>query len=327
MILFNPNMKTERIAVIGFAILIVAALSFFILSQENPETGKTYLEEIVENVFGQSTAITIEEGDCADVNYVGRFYVNDTVFDTSYEEIAKQAGLYTEGWPYESLKIFVETTGALSSPGGYSDYYSTMISGFINGLIGISEGETKEITIPPEEAYGVWSETLPGYSEKPSQPIDIEYEYDWTENKTTFVSYFPDVNLSVNEAFDYSSQAFDVAGIINGTITDVTDENINYTLEPVNGSEFIMPVFGCNSTIITSNNSENFTVHFDFEIGHELSMQTFFGAYHLKVLDINETDVIFAINMEAPLLQFVNQTLIFEVTVEKVYKTSLELES
>ena len=81
----------------------------------------------------------VETGDLVSVNYIGRLE-NGTVFDTSYEETAKQEGLYTPQRPYEPLKFKI---GA-----------QQMIQGFEEGVLGMKKGEEKELIIPPEKAYG-----------------------------------------------------------------------------------------------------------------------------------------------------------------------------
>ncbi|MDH7507037.1 MAG: FKBP-type peptidyl-prolyl cis-trans isomerase, partial [Candidatus Thermoplasmatota archaeon] len=96
----------------------------------------------------------VEIGDCVDVYYVGRF-TNGTVFDTNIEEIAKASGIFNESKQYVIANVFVDPDFELYPPEGYDENYSSeFIKGFLNGLIGMEEGEKKNITIPPEEAYG-----------------------------------------------------------------------------------------------------------------------------------------------------------------------------
>ena len=89
----------------------------------------------------------IAPGDCADVHYIGRYSSNNTIFDTSYAIAQSKTG----GTP---LKIFVSFDKNATSPkAGYS---SEIIEGFMEGIIGMKEGETKVIgPIPPEKAYGL----------------------------------------------------------------------------------------------------------------------------------------------------------------------------
>ena len=97
MTLFDSGMKSEKVATIALVIIIVGVLSVFLTA--------TYGQDILENFFGETEEEKVETGiiigDCADVNYIGRFQVNDTVFDTSREGIAKEWGIYDENQTYE----------------------------------------------------------------------------------------------------------------------------------------------------------------------------------------------------------------------------------
>ena len=82
----------------------------------------------------------VEKGDFVVFNYIGKFE-NGEIFGTTYENIAKEAGIYTEDRTYGPLGANVGV-GAL-------------ISGMDEGLIGMEVGEKKTITIPPEKGYGM----------------------------------------------------------------------------------------------------------------------------------------------------------------------------
>ena len=88
---------------------------------------------------GAGESRVVKAGDTVQVDYTGKFE-NGTVFDTSREEVAKQAGIYVNGRTYAPI-TFVVGSGQ-------------MIKGFDEGVIGMKVGEEKTITIPPEEAYG-----------------------------------------------------------------------------------------------------------------------------------------------------------------------------
>jgi FKBP-type peptidyl-prolyl cis-trans isomerase 2 len=96
----------------------------------------------------------IEVGDCVEINYIGR-YANNTVFDTSYADVANQSGIYDEYRTYEPLKVYVNPESETTPPKGY-EKYTTVIEGLRDALIGMKEGEEKLIgPIPPEKAYGM----------------------------------------------------------------------------------------------------------------------------------------------------------------------------
>ncbi|AKB75471.1 FKBP-type peptidyl-prolyl cis-trans isomerase SlyD [Methanosarcina lacustris Z-7289] len=81
----------------------------------------------------------VKTGNTIQVDYTGKLE-NGTVFDTSVEEIAKQAGIYTEQRNYVPLTLKVGS--------------GQLIPGFDEGVIGMKVGEEKTLTIPPEKAYG-----------------------------------------------------------------------------------------------------------------------------------------------------------------------------
>ncbi len=311
-------MEKEKLALVALVIIIIVALSAYIAAEEG----------VFDNLFQEKETNmdgVIQVGDCADVQYTGKFYVNDTVFDTSYEEVAKDAGIYNENKSYRPLKIFVDTTGSLSKPEGYSNYNATMIQGFLEALVGMEEGETKTVTIPPEKGYGIWNESLAEQLGLPSQEINMSLKYSWTESISNFSMYFSNVNISENEKFDYGEVAFQKSGVLNATITNVTDNNLTYNLEPVNGSTFVMPLFNVNATVITSDDPTNFTIHLDFEEGYTFAIQPYAGySYNFKVIKVNETHAKFALNMNAPSIEFVDQKLVFEIKVLEVYDTAQE---
>ena len=130
-------MQNEKIAIIALAIIIIGALSIFLAA--------TYSEDILDNLFPEEK--TIEIGDCADVNYIGTL-TNGTMFDYSYTYPENKTG----GTP---LKIFITMNQSETPPTEYPQYSSGLIEGFMEGLIGLKEGETATIgPIPPEKAYG-----------------------------------------------------------------------------------------------------------------------------------------------------------------------------
>lgn len=87
--------------------------------------GMIVLAALVFVLSNCASAPKVKDGDTVKVHYVGRLE-DGTVFDSS-----------TAAQPLE----FVVGTGS-------------MIQGFDKGVIGMAVGESKTITLPPEEAYG-----------------------------------------------------------------------------------------------------------------------------------------------------------------------------
>jgi FKBP-type peptidyl-prolyl cis-trans isomerase 2 len=80
-----------------------------------------------------------QNGDTVSVHYVGKF-PGGKVFDTSMKSEAEKAGRFSPARDYKPLVVVL---GA-----------HQVISGFEEALIGMKVNETKEVTLPPEKAYG-----------------------------------------------------------------------------------------------------------------------------------------------------------------------------
>ncbi|AJC71590.1 MAG: peptidylprolyl isomerase [Thermococcus sp.] len=87
----------------------------------------------------------VESGDFVLFNYTGR-YEDGEVFDTSYEDIAKEHGIFVEDREYAPIGV---TIGA-----------GEIIPGIEEALIGMEVGEKKEVVVPPEKGYGMPREDL-----------------------------------------------------------------------------------------------------------------------------------------------------------------------
>lgn len=87
----------------------------------------------------------ITTGDSVTFEYTGRL-ADGTIFDTSHETIAQEEGL-AEAMPNRDYTPLTVKIGA-----------QQVIEGMENGLDGLEEGESATIEIPPEEAYGEWTE-------------------------------------------------------------------------------------------------------------------------------------------------------------------------
>lgn len=135
-------MQKEKIALIALVIIIVAALATFVVALNT-----NYLD----NLFQEEKIIA--EGDYADVNYIGYYASNGTIFDSSYKYPANKS----EPTP---VKMFV-TLNATATPGTNFSAYSNLINdayvkGFIQNLVGLKQGQTKSTAvISATDAYGV----------------------------------------------------------------------------------------------------------------------------------------------------------------------------
>ncbi|MYL16124.1 peptidylprolyl isomerase [Halorubrum terrestre] len=85
--------------------------------------------------------MSITTGDSVTLEYTGKLD-DGTVFDTSKESVAEDAGLAEAQPDREYTPLTVEVGGG------------QVIEGMEEGLIGLEAGETDTLTIPPEKAYG-----------------------------------------------------------------------------------------------------------------------------------------------------------------------------
>ena len=83
--------------------------------------------------------ILAQQGDTVSVHYLGR-YPGGKVFDTSMKAEAVKAGLFNPARDYKPLQVVLGS--------------HQVISGFEEALVGMKVNETKEVTLPPEKAYG-----------------------------------------------------------------------------------------------------------------------------------------------------------------------------
>ncbi|MCX6667286.1 MAG: FKBP-type peptidyl-prolyl cis-trans isomerase [Euryarchaeota archaeon] len=177
---FSPDMQNEKLAAILLVIVIVGSISVFLTV--------TYGEDILNTLTGKKTGEkVIAFGDCADVNFIGRYASNNTIFDSSYNDTTTKTG----GTP---LNIFVTLNQSEYPPDGYDVYSSSYIEGLMEGLVGLKEGQTSEINITPAKAYGAKKLKVGDtFSTKSLTYSDLNYQL----NQTSEVFDLTDENITL----------------------------------------------------------------------------------------------------------------------------------
>jgi FKBP-type peptidyl-prolyl cis-trans isomerase 2 len=89
-----------------------------------------------------SSTPIVKSGDNVTIDYVLRL-PNGTLVDTSIKQVAIDSGMYNANKNYKPYSF---TVGSRS-----------VIEGMSDAVIGMKAGETKNGTIPPEKAYGVYN--------------------------------------------------------------------------------------------------------------------------------------------------------------------------
>ncbi len=259
--------------------------------------------------------VGISPGDTVSVNYIGSLD-DGTVFDTSYEDVAKENDIYTPGRPYEPLSFEVGV--------------GQMIKGFDDGVIGMKVDETKTVAIPPEDAYGEWDpekatvlprvleiplvETFNKTLEMPLQEFNMNFgegheigerllipgseiyvKVDELSNTTATISY----DLEEGDTFSISTW--------NETVVGSDEDEVTVQHELSVGDEVTLPQQPWIS-IVTEVSATNATLRAEEIIEPEI--QTPFGPASVSM---NETNITIDYN-----LRLAGETLTFEITVVSI---------
>lgn len=85
--------------------------------------------------------MAVKEGDFIRLDYTAKIQETGDVFDTTNEDVAKEAGILVENKTYGAIPIVVK--------GGH------VLKGLDEAIIGLEEGEEKKVEIAPEEGFGL----------------------------------------------------------------------------------------------------------------------------------------------------------------------------
>ncbi len=166
---------------------------------------------------------TVKKGDNISVNYIGSLE-NGKVFDTSIESVALENNLSARS----SYKPLTFTVGK-----------GQVIKGFDDGVIGMKVGETRNLTIPPDQGYGPINPQL-------IQTYPIIQEVPAITNISA-VAEIP-TEISLDEFDQIIGPGHKV-----GDVVHIPDTNINATIQ--------------NMT------STNVSLHYNLKIGDNVWMQ------------------------------------------------------
>lgn len=126
---------TSTVLIVLIVILMISASSVVVLLYTGNQSNQAAITEVV------------QKGDTVKVNYIGRLD-DGRVFDTSLWGVASNDALYPK-----SLSFSLRAQSSYT-PLSFTVGSGQMIAGFDQGVIGMSENETKVIVVPPDEGYG-----------------------------------------------------------------------------------------------------------------------------------------------------------------------------
>lgn len=299
----NVRVKKKHVYIGGGAIVLIGLffIASFVINQAVTDYQGGYP--------GDEPATGIRAGYTVQVDYVGKFEDGE-VFDTSREEVAKEAGSYQELRTYEPLEI---NAGR-----------GEVIGGFDNALIGMEVGEKKTVTILPADAYGEYNPELVAALER-TQSVDriIEVERFVSVSKEVFQEAFSKEPVT-GEIIDYAPFKFKVGAVEelvhlenivevgeiltlpnadwDSSIVEIGDEKIKIRQDPKTGQE-IQVELGVATVSLTDT---EIVLRIDAEVGKAI----FTPAGIATVIAENETHITMDSNHE-----LAGKTLIFEIEI------------
>jgi FKBP-type peptidyl-prolyl cis-trans isomerase 2 len=284
-------MKNKTLAIILLVIIIVGTLSLFLIA--------TYDGDILNQLFGKKTEEkVIALGDCASVEYIARYALNNTIFKSSYADSINKTG----GVPF---KIFIGWNTSQYRIIG-SDNFTSDIKGLIKGLIGLKEGDSKTIgPISPEEAFGISPKVgdviilpIPTISNRNETKLQIT---NISNNEATTLFVLRDISYSPGEkTIIYPSWE-------NATvITKMNETKIwTYTTPPENKRENFTWIvqtsqaqmtYWKNASSVTSINDSTIVITHNPKIGAQMSITSSYGSYIYTVVNIAKNITVSYVN-------------------------------
>jgi FKBP-type peptidyl-prolyl cis-trans isomerase 2 len=189
------------------------------------------VEEGTGNGTQNTTDLSAQYGDSVTVDYTLR--VNGLVWDTTSIPVAKSAGLYNANRSYQPFSFQMLLGG-------------NTIDGFVNGVLGMKVGESKNFTVSPADGYGL---------SDPNKITNMSRYYNRSVFEKVPMSFFDDYEGNLSEGKVISTENFGYVGVENITKRTVT---IRYLFSP--GHKFA--IYGLPQTVVNISN-DTMTLRFD----------------------------------------------------------------
>lgn len=269
----------------------------------------------------------VKIGDNISVDYTGSF-VDGKVFDTSIESVANLNGLPPREI-YEPLKFRV------------GQKPSAVIEGFDKGVIGMKKGQTKLLTIPPEEAYPInpsmiqvapivqdipATRTIPKVFEIPLEQFE---QYFGKNHSKGDIVKIPDtnINLTINNTIDNITSEVSLSyNLKNGsniwaesqpwneTVIKIDDKNITTKINVTKNAIIQFPDMPFSTTVVNITET-NITLRHNRIPDTTITVPGMFGQMEEMRISFNETSMIMDRNPDVA-----GKTLIFNITLVSIDK-------
>lgn len=272
------------------------------------------------SLFSSEPTILVESGDTVEVNYIGSF-TDGEVFDTSYEQVAKDNELYQEGRSY--------------SPQGFEVGAGQMIKGFDAAVVSMTVSETKTVTLAPEDAYGPSDPTK--IVDMPTSidriiTLDREFEIALADFAQVFaedpvvdnivssdafpwnfsVTAVSDSNVSLEYMIDVNDTIILPQTIWESKVVSKNDTTITIIQNPEDGAG-IETIFGTGIITLTE---DKINIGFDVTVGEKVTTPYGEGT----IVGVTDESVTLDLNPA-----MVGKTLVFEITVVNITKAETDV--
>jgi FKBP-type peptidyl-prolyl cis-trans isomerase 2 len=263
--------------VIGVVIILAVLAGLWLIMGQ--DTGSTTLKNTTVDQTPKNANVA-EKNDIVTVEYTGML-MNGTVFDTSNLELAQKSGSYNPVRTYEPITF---TLG-----------YGGLIPGFEEAVEGMTIGQGKDVTLPPEKAYGYPKsklvQTIERLQKSPVvQNVSVEkfkadigtepyvglefkvenksaYELGWPmkvlsmNNDTVTFRYYPTGNATINTVFGPA----DVYGLEDSIVIKI-NPTAGQKIVTLAGTARIMDVNDKNVTVDFNNELAGQTLKFNIKL-------------------------------------------------------------
>jgi FKBP-type peptidyl-prolyl cis-trans isomerase 2 len=227
----------------------------------------------------------VQKGDLAHAHYTASLE-DGTLIHTTHSEVARGASKKAVG--YEEPKSFVPEDVLVGAEPG--------VRGLEDALVGMTVGEQKRVTVPPEKAYG------------PRDP-DKVVDFPRVAKRPKMVEMPPDEYLGRYGKFPVQGAEVNYDAYFNAIVLDVTEDHATLSMFPVEEGP-IQDTFG---TTVVTEAEEEMEVTLAPKIG---------GAFRLKDQDgrvVASDSENFTVDFNHPLA---GENVVFEVELLSLTKAS-----